>query len=122
MGSPRFIFWREIEIMAKEDRGMAVLEGQVAMLPSLEPKPAEPPRDKAAICRPTERAPAGWTRYRIRGEQPSGNTPVRYVLAKTQADAVAEYRRQVNAGQRIRGTDGKDGDYEVRLVVKLLAD
>lgn len=102
-----------------ENAATAVMEDNTAppmadpeRLAELTIKAAEPPKSgKASICRPSDRAPSGWKRYRLRAATPDGTKPVEYILARNAADAEAEYAKAHNLGPRmvkVKAADGKD--------------
>lgn len=51
----------------------------------------ETPKSKASFVDSKSRAPAGWTRFKIFATSAFGNRPVRYVLARSEAEARACY-------------------------------
>lgn len=56
------------------------------------PTTAAAPQGKAAIADGNSRAPAGWKRFKVRGETANGSFPAHYILARNQEDAEAHYQ------------------------------
>ncbi len=59
------------------------------------PTVAKVPSSKAAIVGGNERAPAGWKRFKVRGETVNDVFGSKYLVAKSQEDAEQEYSRMV---------------------------
>lgn len=95
------------------------LDSPKKLKPKAEPLPAvvEAPREKASFCKPSDRAPKGWNRYRIRADIPGGSHPPRYVLAKTRSDAEAEYimKMQLTEEAAMKDKNGKPV-FQLRVV------
>ena len=93
--------------MEKETEAPAKVRGKPPVV-------AERPRGKAEIVSGEKRAPAGFSRFRVRGDHHKFHS-VRYVLATTEADAKAEYVKY----EKIK--DAPDAD-KVPLVVLPMPD
>lgn len=88
---------------------------------------APEPVKAAGFIKPSERASGGLRRFKIRGELPTGPQPVKYIAAKTQAEAESLYRTIVPQEALKALSKDKDGniikvDMPLHLVVTALPD